>query len=219
MSIRDYSSNIKSCILRCNPSCLYSSTDNGLFTRSMPTKYHHLPASVCLHICMFCLCVCMRGFRKFCQRGSNSDNVFFVFVFCFFMKGELRGEGGSKYRYKRAINGPPAKRHWNGVSLAGRCWPNIECCLGFSGDPDQYYKDTLYFLGGGGGARTPCPPPLNPHMVCMCERTTRNTQSWKIQIRSQKYGHLHELHFILYLTFTASLYDGKICHTWEWWDQ
>ena len=23
------------------------------------------------------------------------------------------------------------------------------------------------------------------------------------------YGHLHVLHFILYLTFTASLYDGK----------
>ena len=31
----------------------------------------------------------------------------------------------------------------------------------------------------------------------------------KIRIRSQMYGHLHVLHFILYLTFTASLYDGK----------
>ena len=29
------------------------------------------------------------------------------------------------------------------------------------------------------------------------------------RIRSQMYGHLHVLHFILYLTFTASLYDGK----------
>ena len=26
---------------------------------------------------------------------------------------------------------------------------------------------------------------------------------------SQMYGHLHVLHFILYLTFAASLYDGK----------
>ena len=39
----------------------------------------------------------------------------------------------------------------------------------------------------------------------MCERTTI-----RIRIRSQMYGHLHVLHFILYLTFTASLYDGKI---------
>ena len=29
-----------------------------------------------------------------------------------------------------AIIGPPAKRHFNGVSLAGRWWPNIECWLG-----------------------------------------------------------------------------------------
>ena len=27
--------------LRCNPSYLYSSTDNGLLTRFMPTKYDH----------------------------------------------------------------------------------------------------------------------------------------------------------------------------------
>ena len=36
----------------------------------------------------------------------------------------------------------------------------------------------------------------------MCERTTRN---------AQVYRHLHVLQFILYLTFTTSLYDGKIC--------
>ena len=51
----------------------------------------------------------MRGSRKFCQRGPT---------FC-----------------KRATNGPPAKRHSNGVllagrvSLAGRWWPNTECWL------------------------------------------------------------------------------------------
>ena len=31
---------------------------------------------------------------------------------------------------KRAIIGPLAKRHSNGVSLAGRWWPDIACCLG-----------------------------------------------------------------------------------------
>ena len=40
------------------------------------------------------------------------------------------GEGGSKYHYKRAIIAPPAKRHLNGVSLACRWLPNIECWLG-----------------------------------------------------------------------------------------
>ena len=39
-------------------------------------------------------------------------------------------EEGSKYHYKRAIIDPPAKRHLNGVSLACRWWPNIECWLG-----------------------------------------------------------------------------------------
>ena len=29
-----------------------------------------------------------------------------------------------------AIIGPPAKCHFNGVSLAGRWWPNFECWLG-----------------------------------------------------------------------------------------
>ena len=36
-------------------------------------------------------------------------------------------------------------------------------------------------------------------------------KSFSVRIRSQMYGHLHVLHFILYLTFTASLYDGKTC--------
>ena len=58
MSIRDNSSrlfcNIKWCNLRCNPSCLYSSTDTGLFTRFMPTKYHHF-ACFCLSTYLFAL--------------------------------------------------------------------------------------------------------------------------------------------------------------------
>ena len=32
----------------------------------------------------------------------------------------------SKYHYKQAITGPPAKRHLNGVSLSDRWWPNTE---------------------------------------------------------------------------------------------
>ena len=36
---------------------------------------------------------------------------------------------GSKYHHKRAIIGQPMKHHLNGVSLACRRWPNIECWL------------------------------------------------------------------------------------------
>ena len=42
----------------------------------------------------------------------------------------LMGEELSKYHYKRALFGPPAKRHLNGVSLACRFWPKIESWLG-----------------------------------------------------------------------------------------
>ena len=42
----------------------------------------------------------MHESRKFCQRGSNIDNFFLV----------DEEKGGSKYNYKRAIIGPPAKR-------------------------------------------------------------------------------------------------------------
>ena len=49
----------------------------------------------------------MHGSRKFLQRGSNSDNLFF-----FLMKERIK--------IPRPIIGPPAKRHLNGVSLASR---------------------------------------------------------------------------------------------------
>ena len=62
----------------------------------------------------------MRGSRKFCQGGSKADNVFF----------SLMGEELSKYHYKRALFGLPAKRHLNGVSLACRFLPKIESWLG-----------------------------------------------------------------------------------------
>ena len=45
----------------------------------------------------------------------------------FFLVDERRKDPNTT---KRAIIGPPAKRHLNGVSLVGRWWPNIECCFG-----------------------------------------------------------------------------------------
>ena len=51
----------------------------------------------------------MRGSRKFCQSGSNSDNVFcFIFLY-FFMREEM---------IQIALK--EGNVHLNGVSLAGR---------------------------------------------------------------------------------------------------
>ena len=53
----------------------------------------------------------MRGSRKFFQRASNYFFTFFNWLW----------ERGSKYHYKRAITGPPAKRHLNCSWKSGSC--------------------------------------------------------------------------------------------------
>ena len=58
---------------------------------------------VCFFVCV-CACACVR-----------------VCV-CFF---SCLGEGGSKYHYKRAIIGPPAKRHLNGVPWRADDGPKV----------------------------------------------------------------------------------------------
>ena len=111
----------------------------------------------------------MRRSRKFCQRGSNFDNVFCC---CFF---SWWWEGGSKYHYKRAIIGPPAKRHLNGVSLAGPWFPNIECWFCsfviFSGS-----GPVLLFVIFQRGSGPPAPPPSGSahgtYHITHCHRTT-----------------------------------------------
>ena len=56
----------------------------------------------------------MRGFRKFSQRGSNLDNVFFLFLF-------LLDEGRRKDPNTTTISGPfSATSETPGVSLACR---------------------------------------------------------------------------------------------------
>ena len=122
----------------------------------------------------------MRGSWKFYQRGVQLWQRFFFYlmsrllhrppiqVLLIYKWGQWsspldEGLGGSKYHYKRAIIGPPAKRLLNDVSLA--C-PTLNArlkALWFSGDSDQYCKETLYFCdlgGGGGGGSSPLPPPL-----------------------------------------------------------
>ena len=102
----------------------------------------------------------MRVSRKFSQRGSNSDNVF--------LADERRDDpkstksGPSSALQRNAI-------YLNGVSLAGRWWPNIECSIGslvvLQGT--SIAKTPIFFVifQGGGGSGPPVPPP-DPHMIC-----------------------------------------------------
>ena len=73
------------------------------------------------------------------------------------------GKRWSTYHLKRAIIGPLAKRCLlNGVSLACRWWPPIECWLGsfviFRGSRPVLLKK-LYFCDFSGGPNTPPAPP------------------------------------------------------------
>ena len=81
------------------------------------------------------------------------------------------GERGSKCHYKWAIIGLPAKGHLNGVSLAGRWWPNTECWLVNFVVLQRIWtnmpRNAIFFDFSGGGGGVPDPlstPPLDPRM-------------------------------------------------------
>ena len=102
--------------------------------------------------------------QKILSEGIQLWRRFFFFLY---------NEGWEKYHHKRAINGPPAKRHLNGVSLACWWWPNIERWLGslviFQGIWTRIAKKPYIFVifQGGGGVRTPVPPSGSVHGICM----------------------------------------------------
>ena len=110
----------------------------------------------------------MRGSRKFCQRGSKFDKFFLLLLF-------LVDEGIEDPNI--TINGPSSarQRHLNGVSLAGRRWPNIERWLGsfaiFQGIRTSIAKKA-YICDFSGGFGPLAPPPLDPPLeltnVCVC---------------------------------------------------
>ena len=88
----------------------------------------------------------------------------------------------SKYHYKRTIIGPQAKCHFNGVSLACRWWPNIECWLGsfviVQGIRTNIAKKPFIFCDFQGvGVLTPCSPSGSAHEPDSQKRTLVNTWS------------------------------------------
>ena len=66
----------------------------------------------------------MRGSRKFCQKMSNFDNVFFRVFVCFVLLWFVNLVDEEREDLNTTISvrssGPPAKRHINGVSLECR---------------------------------------------------------------------------------------------------
>ena len=80
--------------------------------------------------------------QKVLSEGSNFEKFFFHFL--------------RKNHYKRAITGPAAKPHLNGVSLA-----QLGSFVNFQGSVPVMVRNPILcdFLRGG-GVRTPCPHPL-----------------------------------------------------------
>ena len=68
-----------------------------------------------------CIFIIMRGSRKFCQSGSNFDNIF----------SPVGREDPNKYHYKRAIIGPPVKRHLMAFRWRADDGPSLNAGLGF----------------------------------------------------------------------------------------
>ena len=111
-------------------------------------KGNDCAAQTCRLLCTFA--VHMRGCTKFCQRGFNFDNTFFLFFFfCLIRGGRIK------------IHVP---------LLACRWWPDIECWLGsfvtFQGIRTSIAKKPYIFQIFQGGP-DPLSPPLDPPMVRM----------------------------------------------------
>ena len=73
---------------------------------------------------------------------------------------------------------PPSKTPLNGVSLAGRCWPNIECWLGsfviFQGILTSIAKTLNFCDFSGEGGPNPLSSLQDPPM-CTIKITSTNT--------------------------------------------
>ena len=64
----------------------------------------------------------MRGSRKFCQRGSKFDNVFFLFLFffIFFLVDEGIEDPTSTINGPSSVNEPSSTRQGNAIQMTFR---------------------------------------------------------------------------------------------------
>ena len=120
----------------------------------------------------------MRRSRKFCQGGPTLTTFFYWW-----------GERWSKYNYKQAIIGPPAKRHLNGPILNA----GLTTLWLFSGSWPILQRNPI-FCDFSGRVSGPHVPPLDPHM-----HVQSLNLPWSLNLR------LHKLH-LLCTGFTANLH-------------
>ena len=157
----------------------------NVFTRLMPNKYHHC-ACFRLSTFMYVLFMCLHApIQKVMSEGVQ----LWHFLLCFFFD-EGRVDGVS-VDPNTAISGPLSARQQNAIEMAF-CW---RADVGPTSNVGLVFHQMLAWFYRGSGRvllRNPIfswffrgvplsPPPLSPHMVSMCECTTRNTQSWKYE--------------------------------------
>ena len=117
------------------------------------------------------MCAC--GDPESLVRGGTTLTKLF---FCFLMRGELIG--GGRADPNTALGGPSSARQQNAIETAfcsrADVGPTSNAGFAFQGIQTSIRKpyNLVVFQGGG----TKCPH-LSRHMDCLCERTTRNTQS------------------------------------------
>ena len=121
-------------------------------------------------------CLNWRNILSWIPFGSdldpNSDNVFFVFF-----KGER-----IQISLKAGHHRPASETPLNGISLACRWWPNVECWPGrfdnFRGSGPVLLRNSIFlWFSGGGGVRTPCPPSGSAHGTGLCLHLLRYTEN------------------------------------------
>ena len=131
-----------------NPSLLHSDDDSQEQSAHVQTAPSH------------------HGLHKSCADPESfvrGGPTLTTFVFCF----GWRGDGGSKYHYKGAIIGPPAKHHWMefrwrvddgpalNAGLVAAIFQGIRTCIA--------RKPYIFVIFQGG------PDPLSPLWICTCK--------------------------------------------------
>ena len=115
------------------------------------------------HIADTIQCLGMRGSRKFCQRGSKFDYVFFLFLFFVFLVVEGIEDPNT------AINGPSSTRQLNAILMVFRWRADVSPTLiaglvalrFFGGSGPILQRNPIFFVifQGEEGGPDPCPPP------------------------------------------------------------
>ena len=103
----------------------------------------------------------MRGSRKFCQRGSNLDNVFLVWWGRNYPNTTISGPSS-------ATSKPHFKWRFTGIPIMAKNWKLAWSLYDFKGIRTSIAKKKLYFCDFWGGSGPPVPPlDLTMHYILL----------------------------------------------------